>query len=265
VKKTTDRKGFTLIELLVVIAIIAILAAILFPVFAKAREKAISINCLSNLKQLGLAYQLYFGDWDGYFPIAYNDYASTPSTPPCWSSGLLPYVENNYGIFRCMTDNVARGAGMHACSYAINSGVCALSTSGGAVWNRQSMCMTQVDEPSGFVIMMECPPGVIEGDPSHCLVEFPWPWSAAFGTGTPVGTSCAPGSGWASRAPVLRHGERGNISCLDGHATTVHADMPCTLNSDEHPTWPRWHECLELNNNYRTSVEINPSWRGCPR
>jgi prepilin-type N-terminal cleavage/methylation domain-containing protein/prepilin-type processing-associated H-X9-DG protein len=61
-------KGFTLIELLVVIAIIAILAAILFPVFAKAREQARSINCLSNMKSIGTALQMYMQDADGFFP-----------------------------------------------------------------------------------------------------------------------------------------------------------------------------------------------------
>src|ERR1700753_3722417 len=61
------RRGFTLIELLVVIAIIAILAAILFPVFAKAREKARQIACLSNMKQIGLATLQYVQDYDEQF------------------------------------------------------------------------------------------------------------------------------------------------------------------------------------------------------
>ena len=64
------KKGFTLIELLVVIAIIAILAAILFPVFAQAREKARQTSCLSNLKQLGTGYILYADDYDDYPPYA---------------------------------------------------------------------------------------------------------------------------------------------------------------------------------------------------
>lgn len=62
------KKGFTLIELLVVIAIIAILAAILFPVFARAREKARQTSCLSNIKQLTLGVQMYVQDFDERFP-----------------------------------------------------------------------------------------------------------------------------------------------------------------------------------------------------
>ncbi len=65
---TRSRKGFTLIELLVVIAIIAILAAILFPVFAKAREAARQSVCLSNLKQIGLGIMQYVDDWKGRYP-----------------------------------------------------------------------------------------------------------------------------------------------------------------------------------------------------
>lgn len=73
------RKGFTLIELLVVIAIIAILAAILFPVFAKAREKARQASCLSNIKQLSLGVVMYTEDYDQTYPPA--SYATTGTIP----------------------------------------------------------------------------------------------------------------------------------------------------------------------------------------
>ena len=73
--------GFTLIELLVVIAIIAILAAILFPVFAQAREKARAISCLSNVKQTSLGATMYVQDYDEYFPI--NLYLGNVGGGPC--------------------------------------------------------------------------------------------------------------------------------------------------------------------------------------
>src|SRR5271165_5665745 len=78
------RSGFTLIELLVVIAIIAILAAILFPVFAQAREKARQASCTSNMKQVGLALLMYANDYDEMFP-----YSAIP--PP--STGLIVWYE----------------------------------------------------------------------------------------------------------------------------------------------------------------------------
>jgi prepilin-type N-terminal cleavage/methylation domain-containing protein/prepilin-type processing-associated H-X9-DG protein len=68
--KPRQRKGFTLIELLVVIAIIAILAAILFSVFAQAREKARQTTCLNNMKQLGVGMRLYMDDYDGIYPMS---------------------------------------------------------------------------------------------------------------------------------------------------------------------------------------------------
>ena len=73
-----SRRGFTLIELLVVIAIIAILAAILFPVFAKAREKARQTSCLSNVKQLGLGLMMYAQDYDEKLPSYLPPWTPTP-------------------------------------------------------------------------------------------------------------------------------------------------------------------------------------------
>jgi prepilin-type N-terminal cleavage/methylation domain-containing protein/prepilin-type processing-associated H-X9-DG protein len=93
------RRGFTLIELLVVIAIIAILAAILFPVFAKAREKARQTSCLSNLKQLGLGMLQYAQDYDEWLPSYYR-YNPYPSNLRWWYDVIQPYVKN-YQCISC--------------------------------------------------------------------------------------------------------------------------------------------------------------------
>jgi len=95
------KKAFTLIELLVVIAIIAILAAILFPVFAQAKAAAKKSSDLSNTKQLGISLQLYITDYDDVYPTTYyyrNDSGSGGTAPNCgyvhWSGMIQPYVKN---------------------------------------------------------------------------------------------------------------------------------------------------------------------------
>ena len=110
------RRGFTLIELLVVIAIIAILAAILFPVFAKAREKARQASCQSNLKQIGIAFKMYVQDYDEQWPRAdpINGNLNTPGQLGSrgmdfgfsgWiSNGLIPYTKNQQ-IYICPSIN----------------------------------------------------------------------------------------------------------------------------------------------------------------
>ena len=92
------RSGFTLIELLVVIAIIAILAAILFPVFAQAREKARAMACLSNAKQIGTGLTMYTQDYDGSLPFYTND-----DWTVVYQDRISPYVKN-YDVFRCRKD-----------------------------------------------------------------------------------------------------------------------------------------------------------------
>ena len=90
-----SRRGFTLIELLIVIAIIAILAAILFPVFAQAREKARQISCLSNSKQIAMALTMYVQDFDETFPTAWG---GAPNNGNHYVVQLQPYIKNSYGV-----------------------------------------------------------------------------------------------------------------------------------------------------------------------
>lgn len=120
-RATAGHQGFTLIELLVVIAIISILAAILFPVFARVRENARRTSCLSNLKQLGLGMQQYLQDYDGRYPyipqgnlsdtgrapMGSGDFSDTYQDTPAanrWDSGpvvtrLLPYIKSEQLAF----------------------------------------------------------------------------------------------------------------------------------------------------------------------
>ena len=109
-----SKRGFTLIELLVVIAIIAILAAILFPVFAQAREKARQTSCTSNLKQVGIALMIYTQDYDETFPTS-------------WAKGFVgdanffvqPYMKNTK-ILLCPSKTVSTAAANTACGSAAN-------------------------------------------------------------------------------------------------------------------------------------------------
>ena len=128
-----SRRGFTLIELLVVIAIIAILAAILFPVFAKAREKARQSSCLSNLKQLGLGMISYAQDYDEMFPAIggaplFTDAAlgsfnlrADGTNQHGWATRILPYVKNGQ-VFRCPSNTYLNCGINYALPYnAMNS------------------------------------------------------------------------------------------------------------------------------------------------
>lgn len=145
------RRAFTLIELLVVIAIIAILAAILFPVFAKAREAARQSACLNNSKQMGTGLMMYVQDYDETFPA--NPYAADASgqywsTLPAaavlgWMDVIQPYVKNlKVGV--CPSDPGPPWSGSpYAISYAMNSRI------------NQSVTMASLTSPAQIILVCE--------------------------------------------------------------------------------------------------------------
>ncbi len=155
------RSGFTLIELLVVIAIIAILAAILFPVFAQAREKARAISCISNEKQIGLGFLQYVQDSDETFPMAQDDQGNQ------WQNEVAPYIKNGMYISYGATGIGTFAGGVWDCpdfpypqygsSYGVNLGLMALYDGYGAGDPplSPSATLAQVPSPADTVAMAD--------------------------------------------------------------------------------------------------------------
>ena len=141
-------RGFTLIELLIVIAIIAILAALLFPVFARAREQARKVRCGSNLRQVGLALQMYTSDWDGLLPLAH----SRPSVdgPPSIVSILHPYTKSQE-LFRCPSDKTRKWQ-TEGTSYDYGFGLLSPPLVPGIPANPQSIDCPYNTDPSRYVV-----------------------------------------------------------------------------------------------------------------
>lgn len=136
------RKGFTLIELLVVIAIIAILAAILFPVFARAREKARQTSCLSNSKQISLGLMMYVQDYDEMFPHAYNYHVGY-----MWQAAIAPYVKNSQ-VWICPSwrdGSINYGANSHVITFGAEADDPAIP----------SKTLAQVNKPAEVIMVID--------------------------------------------------------------------------------------------------------------
>ncbi len=207
--------GFTLIELLVVIAIIAILAAILFPVFARAREKARQTSCLSNIKQLGLGDLMYAQDYDECL-VRYYRYMPAPNLY-WWGDVLQPYVSNRQ-ILECPSSawsyTYGRPPGTPnplVCSYALPA--MAVSDAGVACASLPGNRMALIQDAAGTILICE-----------STTAEIYTGGSLSFTIAGPNGvTDLATGS---YRRVAKTHNDGFNACFADGHAKWLKNSTP---------------------------------------
>ena len=236
-----NRKGFTLIELLVVIAIIAILAAILFPVFAKVREKARAITCVSNEKQMGLAILEYVQDNDETFPRGqYPDYSHN------WDFVISPYVQNGHinagenvtgGVWQCPDFPVANTPDQYQVrddlfGYPNPGGQLSTNSSGsGYYW--PPAIDAQIDSPASKWMVFEGGAQDPVATPLYHLaywVTAPWFWTDGSDDNALPGdfSDCDQPSGaghpWqgCEYYPRYRHTTNSNVLYCDGHVKNIH-------------------------------------------
>jgi prepilin-type N-terminal cleavage/methylation domain-containing protein/prepilin-type processing-associated H-X9-DG protein len=161
-RKKMKKKGFTLIELLVVIAIIAILAAILFPVFARARENARRASCQSAMKQQALGFKQYIQDYDELYPVAVaGAVTGAAGTQTSWTNELNPYMKSQQ-IWQCTSD--ANASSNTIVSYGYNG---ALSQKNESQMNNSASIILEFEVQGSATASTGSTAGNISGSTRH--------------------------------------------------------------------------------------------------
>ncbi|BDI29544.1 hypothetical protein CCAX7_15950 [Capsulimonas corticalis] len=214
-------QGFTLIELLVVIAIIAILAAILFPVFAKAREKARQISCLSNEKQIGLAILQYSQDSDEAFPCGTQGTTSA-ELGVGWASQLYSYVKST-AAFRCPDDATSEVTTTtpHAVPVSFGMNVLMANSTQSAFVNvsKSVMLFETVNSPAEITGIWDGTTGD-STSPAADGNTAGYNGVGQYATGVMSGAAASVGTGTAGYFATTtgRHTDAANYLMADGHA-----------------------------------------------
>ena len=236
-------KGFTLIELLVVIAIIAILAAILFPVFAQAREKARQIACISNEKQMGIAVMQYTQDYDESFPMLQYQ---TPKSYFGWQNCIYPYIKNGHAdaTDASGTTNYKGQGGVFTCpsfptpdqgdQYGANNRLFPDLSSGGPA-GAHTVTLAVIQSPSDMAMIMEKGANGSLTDSYKCFEAVEWFWidsvasnqhlDLVYGdcdnTSANLWSYSNSKGGSCAVLPRYRHSGTTNVIFTDGHAKSM--------------------------------------------